>query len=321
MRRIPSGAALAGLLAAALGAVGLSLLAGPVPLDRLTPVILWDLRLGRAILAFLAGAALGASGVTFQGLFRNPLADPFVVGISGGAALGAVGAVVAGAQGTVLGLGAASLAAFAGGLGAAFLAYGLARVRGRLPMASLLLAGFAVGSFCGAMVSILLLRDRRNWGEVLAWLMGYIDGVAPWDRVAALAPFVILSLAAMTFHVRELDLMLLGEEAAGQLGVETERVKAVLLAAGTVAASSSVAACGIIGFVGLVVPHGIRLLLGPGHRGLLPAAVLAGGAMTVLADVLSRTVSPEAPLPVGAVTAIFGAPFFVWILRKRAGAA
>jgi len=321
MRRIPSGAALAGLLAAALGAVGLSLLAGPVPLDRLTPVILWDLRLGRAILAFLAGAALGASGVTFQGLFRNPLADPFVVGISGGAALGAVGAVVAGAQKTVLGLGAASLAAFAGGLGAAFLAYGLARVRGRLPMASLLLAGFAVGSFCGAMVSILLLRDRRNWGEVLAWLMGYIDGVAPWDRVAALAPFVILSLAAMTFHVRELDLMLLGEEAAGQLGVETERVKAVLLAAGTVAASSSVAACGIIGFVGLVVPHGIRLLLGPGHRGLLPAAVLAGGAMTVLADVLSRTVSPEAPLPVGAVTAIFGAPFFVWILRKRAGAA
>jgi iron complex transport system permease protein len=318
MRRIPSAIAIPALLAAALGAVGLSLLVGSVPLREVTPTILWELRLGRAVLAFVAGAALGASGVTFQGLFRNPLADPFVVGVSGGAALGAVAAIVAGVEVTLLGLGASTLAAFGGGLGAAFLAYRLARVRGRVPVASLLLAGFAIGAFSGALVSMLLLWNRRNWGEVLAWLMGYINGVAPWDRVGVLAPFVGASLAAMAFHSRELDLMLQGEETAQHLGVEAERVKKVLLAAGTVAAAAAVAACGIIGFVGLVVPHTVRALVGPRHRALLPVTVLAGGTALVLADVLSRVVSPESPLPVGAVTALFGAPFFVVLLRRKA---
>ena len=319
MRRIPSGAAIAGLLAAALAAVGLSLLVGSVPLGEVTPTILWELRLGRAVLAFAAGAALGASGVTFQGLFRNPLADPFVVGVSGGAALGAVAAIVAGVQTTVLGLGAATVAAFAGGLGAAFLAYQIARVRGRVPVASLLLAGFAIGAFSGALVSVLLLWNRRDWGVVLAWLMGYINDTAPWDRVWVLLPFSGASLAAMAFHARELDLMLLGEETAQQLGVEAERAKRTLLAAGAVAAAAAVAACGIIGFVGLVVPHVVRALVGPRHRALLPVTVLAGGTALVLADVLARAASPGAPLPVGAVTALFGAPFFVWLLRRKAG--
>lgn len=318
MRRIPSAVAIPALLAAALAALGLSLLAGSVPWRDVTPTILWELRLGRAALAFLAGAALGASGATFQGLFRNPLADPFVVGVSGGAALGAVSAIVAGAEVTVLGLGASTLAAFGGGLGAAFLAYRLARVRGRVPLASLLLAGFAIGAFSGALVSMLLLWNRRNWGEVLAWLMGSINSVAPWDRAGVLAPFVAASLAAMAFHSRELDLMLQGEETAQQLGVEAERVKKILLAAGTVAAAAAVAACGIIGFVGLVVPHTVRALVGPGHRALLPATALAGGTALVLADALSRAVSPESPLPVGAVTALFGAPFFVALLRRKA---
>jgi len=153
---------------------------------------------------------------------------------------------------------------------------------------------------------------------VLAWLMGYINGVSPWDRVGVLAPFAGASLAVMAFHARELDLMLLGEETSQQLGVESERVKKVLLAAGTVAAAAAVAACGIIGFVGLVVPHVVRALVGPRHRALLPVTVLAGGTALVLADVLTRMVSLESPLPVGAVTALFGAPFFVVLLRRKA---
>lgn len=318
MRRIPSVAAIALLLAAAAGAVAASLFVGPTAFGEVTPTILWEIRLGRAVLTFLVGACLGASGVVFQGLFRNPLADPFVVGVSGGAALGAVAAIVAGVNALVLGgVGAVTTCAFAGGLGAAFLAYALARVGGRVRVESLLLAGFAIGAFTGAMVSVLLLFNSRNWNEVIHWLMGYVGTTNPWDRVGAVAACGAASVGAMAFWARDLDLLLLGEEPARQLGVETERAKKVLLAAGAVAASAAVAACGIIGFVGLIVPHVVRALVGPAHRALLPVTVLAGGVTLTLADVAARLVSPGTPLPIGAVTALLGAPFFVHLLRSR----
>jgi iron complex transport system permease protein len=317
MRRVPSGVAVLALLAVAAAAIGGSLFAGSTPFGQTTSVILLDVRLGRAVLAFLAGASLAASGVVFQGLFRNPLADPFVAGVSGGAALGAVAMVVLGVQSTVLGLGSSAIAAFAGGLGAAALAYRIAQVRGRVPVASLLLAGFAIGSFCGAVVSILLLFNSRSWGEVVQWLMGFINDTNPWARVAVLAPCLLAALAVIMVFARDLDVMLLGEEPASQLGVDVERSKRWLLAAGTVAASAAVATCGIVGFVGLIVPHLLRSVVGPRHRALLPVAVLGGGVLLVLADVAARLVSPGHPLPVGAVTSLLGAPFFAVLLRRK----
>jgi iron complex transport system permease protein len=319
MRRIPRAVAIPALLVGAVGAVAASLFVGPVPLghEKIGPILL-ELRLPRALLAFVVGASLGASVVVFQGLFRNPLADPFVVGVSGGAALGAVAAVVLGLEATLLGLGSATVAAFAGALGAAFLAYQLARVRGRVPVGSLLLSGFAIGSFAGALVSILLLFNSKNWNEVIAWLFGNLNHPDPWTRVKVVLPFATASTAVMAIYSRDLDLMLLGEESAQQLGVEVERVKRVLLGAGAVAAAAAVAVCGIIGFVGLIVPHVVRGLVGPRHRMLLPVTVLAGGTLLTLADVAARAASADSPLPIGAVTALFGAPFFVYLLRRRA---
>ncbi len=318
MRRVPSAIAVPALLVAAAGAVAASLFVGPVAFSEATRTILWEIRFPRALLTVLVGACLATSGAVFQGLFRNPLADPFVVGVSGGAALGAVGALVAGVRMTVVwGIGSVTLAAFVGGVGAAFLSYGLARVRGRVPVAGLLLAGSAIGAFTGAMVSVLLLWSGRNWNEVVNWLMGRVTDTQPWDHVLAVLPFAAASLAAAGFHARELDLLLLGEEPARQLGAEVERVKPVLLAAGAVAAAAAVATCGIIGFVGLIVPHLARLLVGPGHRALLPVSALGGGVLLTLADLAARAVSRGTPLPVGAVTALCGAPFFVWLLRQK----
>jgi iron complex transport system permease protein len=317
VKRIPSLVALAVLIPAAAGAVALSIFAGETLAGKLTRDIVLDYRLPRGILAFLVGASLGASGVCFQGLFRNSLADPFVVGVSSGAALGAVASIVVGVETTVFGLAPATGCAFVGATGAAFLAYAVARVRGRVPVTTLLLAGSAIGSFAGAMVSILILFNSPRWSEVVTWLMGTMAHPDPWARVKVVVPCLIASAGLMAVHARDLNLMLLGEESARQLGVETERLKVVLLGAGALAAAGAVATCGMIGFVGLIVPHVCRRLVGPDHRMLLPVTILAGGMLLTLADVAARVVSPQFPLPIGAVTALAGAPFFVYILRQR----
>ena len=317
MKRIPSLVALGVLIPAAAGAIALSIFAGETLTGKLTRDIVLDYRLPRGILAFLVGASLGASGVCFQGLFRNSLADPFVVGVSSGAALGAVASIVLGVETTVFGLAPATGCAFVGATGAAFLAYAVARVRGRVPVTTLLLAGSAIGSFAGAMVSILILFNSPRWSEVVTWLMGTMAHPDPWARVKVVVPCLIASAGVMVIHARDLNLMLLGEESARQLGVETERLKIFLLGAGALAAAGAVATCGMIGFVGLIVPHVCRRLVGPDHRMLLPVTVLAGGVLLTLADVAARMVSPQFPLPIGAVTALAGAPFFVYILRQR----
>jgi iron complex transport system permease protein len=308
--RIPRRVALLTLVVLAGITVAAALVVGSVPWGKLTGRIILEYRLPRVALAFLVGASLAASGACFQGLFRNSLADPFVVGVSGGAALGAVASIV-------LGLVVQTAAAFAGALGAAFAAHQLAQVRGRVRVESLLLSGSAIGAFSGAVVSVLLLATSQNWNEVISWLMGDLGRPDPWSRVKIVAPCLAASLVVMIVHARELNLLLLGEESAAQLGVEAERVKRVLLAAGSIAAAGAVATSGMIGFVGLIVPHIARRLVGPDHRTLLPVTVVAGGAALALADVLSRAVTPGSPLPVGAVTAIAGAPFFVWLLRRR----
>jgi iron complex transport system permease protein len=299
--------------------VGLSVLAGPTPTGNLTRDIVLQYRLPRGILAFLVGASLGASGVCFQGLFRNPLADPFIVGVSSGAALGAVASIALGLETLVFGLAPATAAAFGGALGAAFLAYAIARVHGRVPVTTLLLAGSAISAFTGALVSILILIKSPRWSEVVTWLMGSMSHPDPWSRVLVVVPCLIASTAVMAVYARDLNLLLLGEEPARQLGVETERLKVVLLGAGALAAAGAVATCGMIGFVGLIVPNVTRRLVGPDHRTLLPVTMLSGGILLTLADVAARLASPEFPLPIGAVTALGGAPFFVYLLRQRSG--
>lgn len=317
MKRLPSALVLALLVPAAAGVIGLSVFAGPTSIGDLTRDIILQYRLPRGLLAFLVGASLGASGACFQGLFRNSLADPYVVGVSSGAALGAVIAIVLGLEKTVLGMAPATATAFVGATGSAFLAYAVARVRGRVPVTTLLLVGSAIGSFAGAMVSILILINSPKWSEVVTWLMGSMSHPDPWTRIKVVLPCLVASVAVMVVHARDLNLLLLGEESARQLGVEAERLKVFLLGAGALAAAGAVATCGMIGFVGLIVPHLCRRVVGPDHRMLLPVAVLSGGILLTLADVAARAVSPQFPLPIGAVTALGGAPFFVYVLRGR----
>jgi len=210
-----------------------------------------------------------------------------------------------------------TLASFAGALGVAALVWTISSVGGRANVTTLVLAGFAVGAFCAAIVSILVILHTKNWGEAMLWMMGSVSRADGWMRVRVALPFVVLSLAAASVYARDLNVMTLGEEPAQQLGIEVERVKKVLLAAGTVAAAAAVAMCGVIGFVGLIVPHVVRRLAGPDHRTLLPLTVLGGGAFLVAADIVARVVLPPGGLPVGAVTALAGAPFFLFLLRRK----
>jgi len=270
------------------------------------------IRMPRVALAALVGVALGLAGAVMQGFFRNPMADPSIVGVSSGAAAGAVAALA------LPGLVPVGLrpAAAAGGLVAAFAVYAIATEGGRTPVATLLLAGVAVQTFLGAVVSYLLLQSGDSLERALYWLMGHLSG-ASWAEVRATAlllpPIVVLLLA----YARDLNVLLVGEEQARTLGIEVERTKRVLLAASAVLTAVAVAVSGVIGFVGLVVPHALRLLVGPDHRILLPTSAVAGGAFLVAADTVARTALSGAELPVGIVTAAIGAPFFLYLLRER----
>ena len=311
VRVAPAIAIATGALIAALAG---SMFAGPVSFAEAlaNPAILRDLRLARALLAGVCGAALAGAGVVFQGLFRNPLADPFVMGASGGAALGAVVLVAF----KITAPGALSGAAFVGGLAAAWIAYRLARVRGRTPVETLVLAGFAVGSFCAATLAIVALTTV-NFDEVLRWLFGRCAHPDPWRPLAVAAPLTLIGLVAVAFHARDLNVLATGEESAQQLGLDVDAAKARLLAAGTVLTAAAVAVCGIVGFIGLVVPHAARALVGPEHRRLLPVAVIGGAAALIAADTVARSVLPPHELPLGAVTAMLGAPFFAMLLRRK----
>lgn len=279
-------------------------------------VILFQIRLPRVVLAGLVGASLAFSGAALQGLFRNPMAGPSVLGVSSGAALGAAWAVVAGWQGRIAGLGAVPLAAFGGALLSTALVYRLARVGGRVPVTRLLLAGVALGSFFSALVSLVIVFGERRASAVVFWLMGSLAG-ADWSGVTLVLPYFAAGLAVIAFHSRDLNAMVLGEEGAQHLGIDVERVKVRLLIATSLLTGAAVAVSGIIGFVGLVVPHGVRLIMGPDHRVLIPAAGLAGAAFLTAVDAAARTVIAPTEIPVGAITALIGGPFFLFLLHRR----
>lgn len=279
-------------------------------------VIVRLVRLPRVILAVLVGSALSLAGVVLQGLFKNPMADPYVVGAASGAAFGAALAIALSLNAAFLRIGIVPLAAFFGSVGAMFVVYWLARVGGRLPIVNLLLAGVAVSTFLSSLVSLIIVVSSRNLQEIVFWLMGGFSG-RHWDHVLIMLPYLVLGLLLTLYHLRELNALLLGEETAAHLGVNVEAVKRNLLVASSLLTAAAVSVAGVIGFVGLVVPHILRLVVGPDHRRLVPATAVGGGLFMLLADTLARTIVAPAELPVGVITALVGGPFFLYLLRRR----
>jgi iron complex transport system permease protein len=278
-------------------------------------IIILRIRLPHAALVILTGAALGGSGAAYQGLFRNPLADPYLIGVASGAGLGAVLAMALPLTRQNLGLYAIPAAAFVGALITVALVYFLARTAGTLPTTTLILAGVAVGSFASALTSFLMLRSHGELRRAVAWLMGG-GTFSGWEPVLAALPYVAAGLGVLLVSGHALNVLQFGDEQARQLGLPVERTKALLLAAASLATAAAVSFSGIIGFVGLVVPHIVRMLAGPDYRRLIPLSILGGAAVLLFADVLARLVMAPETLPVGIVTALAGAPFFLWVLHR-----
>ncbi len=283
------------------------------PLSPTEEAILFQIRLPRVVLAGLVGAMLAAAGASYQGVFRNPLADPYLLGIAAGAGLGATVAVAYGPPGAASS-GLLPLAAFVGGAGAVAAAYALGRSAGVHGPTALILAGVVVASFLTALQTFVQQQHLDTIQEVYSWILGRLS-TSGWHDVALVSPYVAISAIGLLLHRRLLDVLAVGEEEARSLGVHVRRVRLVVIAAATLGTAAAVAVSGLIGFVGIVVPHAIRLLAGTSYRLLLPLSLLCGGGFLVLADVLARTALSPAELPIGVVTAFFGAPFFAIILR------
>jgi iron complex transport system permease protein len=287
-------------------------------------IIVYDIRLPRVVLGILIGAALAVSGAVMQGLFRNPLADPGIVGVSAGAGLGAIiiivlGSTVLGPLMALLGIYTLPLAAFLGGLATTLILYRVATRHGRTSIATMLLAGIALGAMAGAFSGVLVyIADDRQLRDLTFWGLGSLAG-ATWTKIAAAGPIIVVALVSAPFMARSLNAMALGEATAHHLGVPVQRFKNIAIVSVAAATGASVAVSGGIGFVGIVVPHLLRLLIGPDHRYLLPASALLGASLLLLADAVSRTIVAPAELPIGIVTAAVGAPFFLWILLRRRG--
>ena len=324
------GLVIASLLASAFGAVNiplpdvLKMALNKVAVFDFSPTwravdetIIFQIRLPRVIGGALVGAALATAGVLFQGLLRNPMADPYIIGTSAGAALGATIAMTLPINLAFLGFGLVPVAAFIGALATVILVYNLARVGGKTPIISMLLAGFVVSALLAAVMAFMMSMSDRfglNLHSVYSFLMGHIS-VTSWGQIAIIAPLVIGGIIGARFFAFHLNAFSLGEEGAAYLGIDIERDKILILALGSLLTAAAVSISGLVGFVGLVVPHAVRLSLGPDHRFLLPASALVGAAFLVIADLLARILLAPVEIPVGVITAIIGAPIFIYLLR------
>ncbi|MCD6406491.1 iron ABC transporter permease [Candidatus Aerophobetes bacterium] len=274
-------------------------------------VILFNLRLPRVLLCVLVGAGLACAGCCMQGLFRNPMASPYVIGISSGASFGAALALL-----ILPGIFSLPFAAFVSGVGTAFLVYRISQVKGKIPIERLLLSGIAVGFFFSAVTSFLMYIAAQDMHRLFFWIMGGF-WASSWIRLFVAIPFIGFGIPGIFFFSRDLNIMQLGEESAITLGVEVELVKGVLLVLSSLIVAACVSVSGVIGFVGLIIPHLTRLFVGPDHRVLIPASSLVGGIFLAGCDILARTVVSPAELPVGIITSCFGAPFFIYLLTRR----
>ncbi len=274
-------------------------------------IILFNLRLPRILLAMLVGSGLATAGVAMQGLFKNPMASPYVVGISSGSSFGAALAIL-----ILPGIFSVPPLAFVTGLGTILLVYRISKKNGQVPIQTLLLAGIAMGFFFSALTSLLMYISAKSVHYLVFWIMGGFGGRS-WDHLITALPFIGFGIPAIYYFSRELNVMQLGEESATHLGANVETVKKLLLVFSSLIAAAAVAVSGVIGFVGLIIPHIARIIVGPDHRVLIPASALLGGIFLVWCDTLARTVISPMELPVGIITSCLGAPFFIYLLKRK----
>ncbi len=277
-----------------------------------SPIFL-NLRAPRIVLSVLVGAGLSVCGAAYQSVFRNPLTDPYVLGVSSGASVGAAVAILLGVEAYMLGVGACALLT---GLLTVVAIYRIASIGNRMHTTTLLLTGVCITFLMSAVISFLMVLRQDKMDSIIFWTMGSFAS-ASWMDVAIVAPVVVAGVCVVLYYSRDLNLLLAGSETARSLGVEVERVKRVLLLSTTLMVAFCVASCGVIGFVGLVVPHCVRLVMGPDNRRVVPCSIFAGGLFLLLCDTLARTVLMPSELPVGSLTALVGAPLFIYLLYKN----
>lgn len=310
-----------GVTAALVGPAGIAIrdlwkvLIDPQHANPIHTAILWKIRLPRVVLSFLVGAGLATAGAVLQGLIRNPMADPYIVGTSAGAGFGATLAMVLNWNIQFMGLSTVPLFAFIGAVVTVILVYQLSRQGGKVPVLNFLLAGMAMGFLLSAMTSVLMVLGIKDQNRVIYWMMGSL-AQGGWKEVGIILPYLLLGFVAAIYLAKDLNLMLMGEESAHNMGVDVERTKRIVLITSALLTAASVSVSGVIGFVGLIIPHIVRMLVGPDHRRLIPASCIIGGAFLMLSDTIARTVAAPIEIPVGVITALFGGPFFLYQLRS-----
>lgn len=289
-----------------------------INIDGINPqdiVIISQIRLPRIFLAIFVGIALASSGVVFQGIFRNPMADPYIIGVSAGASFGATIGLLFTGGASLINISYTSIFAFLGAIGATFLVHNISRVRNKVSVLTLLLSGVALSALLTAVNSFILIFRTHDLAKVIFWLMGGLTS-ASWRQFLIIAPVIMILLIILAFYMRDLNVISLGDERASQLGVQTEQIKRFLLILASLIAAAAVSVSGIIGFVGLVTPHIMRIIVGPDHKILYPTSAIAGGILLLLSDTVARTVLTPREIPVGIVTSIIGVPFFLYLLIR-----
>lgn len=279
-----------------------------------TMAIIWTLRFPRVLLALLVGGALSVCGVAYQGIFKNPMADPFLLGVSSGAALGATIGIVFNLSGSFLGLDMISISAFIFAILTLLLVYNISRVGNKVPVPTLLLSGIAISQFLTSITSLFMIFSERM-NQIVFWTMGSFNGKS-WNHLIVVLPYVVLGFTILFAYNRQMDIMLLGEDTASQLGVNTDSLKMIILVVTALLTAATVSVTGIIGFVGLVIPHVVRILVGPKHKKLYPYSFVLGGVLLVICDTMARSILRQ-EIPVGIITSIIGGPFFIYLLKQR----
>ncbi len=279
-------------------------------------IIIKNIRLPRIVLSFFVGAGLAIAGVIFQGLIRNPMVDPYIVGISAGAGTGVTMAIIFNLSWTFLWFDTLPLMAFLGALITVYIVYQLARVGNKIPVMTFLLAGVALSFVLNAIMSFLMIMGTNDIHKIVYWVLGSIAGKG-WQEIRTMLPYFILGLIPIIFYMKDLNIILLGEENAQYLGVDVEKVKKILIISASLLTASVVSVSGSIGFIGLVIPHIARMLIGPDHRKLIPLSGFLGGIFLLISDDLARSLLPPLEIPVGIITALAGGPYFIYLLRKN----
>ena len=287
-------------------------------ISKTAEVIIMQIRLPRVLCGALVGAALATAGVIYQGIFRNPMADPYVIGAMSGASLGSALVIVLGVGVALLGVNTLQIFAFVGSLITVLLVYTISRSGFRVPVTMLLLTGIAVTYFQSAIVTFLqVIASERLLHGLTFWLIGSLAPTENWNKVWSILPLIVIGIAISYLYSRDLNILALGEDQAQHLGVETEKVKRILLICGALLTAAAVSISGLIGFVGLIIPHLTRVIIGPDHRVLLPTAAVVGASFLMICDAIARVAMGSGEAPVGVITALTGGPFFIYLLRRR----